>query len=434
MMRKFIYFFIPLFAILFITTGLYSQTVNARFSTSFYTWERYDSIGSESSTKHLRAYQNILLDVSQKKWSFNTNAQLEGDIMEKSGRGFAYRFYSLYIKGSNLFDVMDVKLGRQYVSAGVGRGYIDGAHLKLKLGKSKEYQLTAYGGGLSPLSYDFDYGEKYQLKDNISYGAMFQYYGVKDLMLGVSYYNKHRAVPNYYAPRLDSALFTKIVEIQTEPFADQLAGFDFSFFKPAYQAMGKVYYDVNLKKLFRADVNAGFNVAKNLRFNVGFLYREPQISYNTIFWVFQQKPLSEFEAGLDYTLLNKYNIYFKVSDVMYDNDNSAKFSFGFSHANYGLSFVKYTGYAGESDGAFGYFNYELLKSKFAVTTGLNYSNYSIKNYSEDKVSAFSGILGLVYRPVNHFTVDLQGQIITNKIYKTDTRILLGFNYWLFKKF
>ena len=58
-------------------------------------------------------------------------------MIKKVGRGFAYRFYNLYVKGSNLFGVLDVKLGRQNIFAGTGKGTLDGLNLKVKAGKTK---------------------------------------------------------------------------------------------------------------------------------------------------------------------------------------------------------------------------------------------------------------------------------------------------------
>ena len=114
--------------------------------------------------------------------------------------------------------------------------------------------------------------------------------------------------------------------------------------------------------------------------------------------------------------------------------NSLRLQAGISHPNYGLSYVKYTGYTGESDGATGYFYRELIKSKLSGTLSIGYSSYRLGEFTGDKVNAFSGMLGLTYRPMPQLSVDAQGQFINNRIYKTDARFLIGVNYWLFKKF
>lgn len=433
-MKKIIFYPVILVLPLFITLSSYSQNVSTRLSTYFYTWERYDSIllnGEYSSTNHLRGYQNFLLDITQGKWSFSTSVQTEEDIIEKSGRGFAYRFYNASIKGSNLFNFLDLKFGRQYISAGTGRGTLDGINLKLKLGKEKELHLTCYAGGLTPYTYDFDnYGVFFK---NFAFGGQLSYFGVKDLKLSASYFNKHRKPQSYTTIRVDSSFNRTEYIVDIDEFADQLGGLDFSYRKPKYGFFGKLYYDFNLKKLYRGEINGSINATDKLKFSLGYTYRQPQISYNSIFWVFNYRHYNELELGADYILSRNINIYAKAANVFYTDENSLRIQLGFSHPNFGLSIIKYTGYAGESEGAYGYFNYELLKSKLALTSGLSYSNYKIKNYSDEKENSLSGMLGFTYRPANRITIDVQGQLISNRIYKTDTRLLVGINYWLFSK-
>jgi len=431
-------YFTSFLLILFLLSASFirSQTINARFSTYFYTWKKLDSVstsGTETYTNHLKGYQNLLFDVSYKKWSFNSFVQTDEDVTNKIGRGFGYRLYNLYVKGTNLFDVLDLKLGRQFVAAGVYKGNTDGLYLKLKLGKNKEYQVVAYGGELTPLSYE---AEKYpKLKENYSFGGQFLYYGVKDLSLGLSYTMKHRKVDSYYALRLDSAFNTREVLIDLDSKADQLAGLDVNYsFMKKHNFYGKAYFDVNRMKVSRGEFNASIAANDKLRFSAGFIYREPQMSYNTIFWVFTHKQTQELEGGVDYLFPSGINVFGRVANVFYDGDNSLKLQFGVSNSWYSLSFVKYTGYSGESDGFNGFISHELVKSKLILSSNLNYSRYKIGSYATDKLNAFSGSLGFTYRPMPRVSVDAQGQFITNEIYKYDTRFLVGFNYWLFSKF
>jgi hypothetical protein len=92
------------------------------------------------------------------------------------------------------------------------------------------------------------------------------------------------------------------------------------------------------------------------------------------------------------------------------------------------------GYSGESDGVSGYAQREIIKGMLSGSASLSYSRYKLGDYEVDKVNSFSGILGVTYRPVPQFSVDAQGQFLINRIYKTDSRFLIGFSYWLFKRF
>jgi hypothetical protein len=425
-----------LICFLLLSSESFPQSMNLRFNAFIYSWERQDSFdlsGNSPTTFHMRSYQNLLFDLSKDKLSLNFNFQSEGDVVNPIGKGFNYRFYNLYVKGSNLFNALDFRLGRQYVFGGVGKGAIDGLQFKIKAGKFKEYQLSAFGGFLTPHEYDF---KSYPtLSENYLAGAQFSYYGIKDLFLGLSYMNKHKKPQPYTALRLDSIFNTQEVLIDIDSPAQQLTGLDFNYsLMNLHNIYGKIYYDINMKQLQRLELNGRVTVNNDLRLSAGYFYRQPLISYNTIFWVFQHKQNQEIEGSIDYTLSNGINIYGRAANVIYDNDNSFRLQLGFNQASYGLSFIKYFGYAGESDGVSGYYYRQIIPEILSGNINLDYSRYRLGDFDNERVDSFSGMLGITYRPLPQFSVDAQGQFINNRIYKFDTRFLFGINYWLFNKF
>ncbi len=432
-----------LVAAFLITGSLFAQTVNFRFNNYFYGWQRIDSLSNESSAKttHLRGYQNYLLEFNSGQWSFNTLAQTEEDVIKKVGRGFAYRFYNFYVKGSNLFGMLDVKLGRQNIFAGTGKGTLDGLNLKVKAGKNKEYQFSVYGGALAPYSYEFK--EYPDIKNNYHFGGMFSYYGVKDLTASLSYSNKKSTPESYTTFRADSVYNLVERTITFDGPAEQLAGIDVNYtYLLKHNFFAKAYFDINQKKLYRAEANVRVQINKDLRGFVEYVYREPHYSYNSIFWVFNYTKNQEISGGLDYTLKNGINIYGRAGVVLYEKDanstfdtktNSIKIQAGFTHPNYGLSFTRYMGYSGESDGVSAYFQKSVYKELVSASASVNYSNYKLGDYLVDKVNALSGQLGITYRPMPQLSIDIQGQYLINRIYKSDARCLVGFSYWLFKK-
>jgi hypothetical protein len=438
-MRKFILLTFVLFFALQLSG--FSQTLNLRFNNYFYTWKTLDEVpqlGTGASyTTHLKGYQNLAFDLNMGKWTVSSFIQTDEDVVKKIDRGFSYRFYDATIKGTNLFNALDLKLGRQYISAGSGKGTIEGLNFKLKFGKSKEYQITGYGGYLTPLAYDFK-GYNYKLKENFLTGGLFQYYGVKDLSVGLSYAMKQRALDPYYTLRADELFNTKTVYIETESKAEQYGGIDVAYrLLKKHNFYAKAYYDINRMKFQKGEFNANIAINDKLHFTAGYFYKVPQIAYNSIFWVFEQKKYQEIEGGLDYTtnfMGTNLNVYGRFGGVFYDASKSLKFQLGVSSPWYGIGITKYTGYAGESEGAFAYFNKEMIKSLLTLTSSLNYSRYNLGNENVNKTDVFGGMLGLTYRPSSRFTVDAQGQMMTNEIYKFDTRFMVGFNYWLFTKF
>ena len=421
--------------LILIANSAISQSLNFRFNNYFYTWQRIDSLSdnSDAKTTHMRGYQNFLVEYKNDKWSFNTLAQTEEDVFNRVGRGFGYRFYNAYIKGSNLFDMLDVKLGRQYIFAGTGKGAIDGMYLKLKAGEHKEYQFVLYGGALTPYTYEFsNYPE---VKNNYHFGGQFNYYGIRDLTASLSYSNKKTTPEPYTAQRLDSAYNLVERTIDLDGPAQQLLGLDLNYtYLGQHRFFGRFYYDALQNQVYRAEVNARVKLTDNVNAFSEYIYRNPYFSYNSIFWVFSYNQNQEISGGLDYTFENGINLFGKVGVVFYEDDNSTRLQLGVSHPNYGLSFIRYMGYAGESDGVTGYYQRKLFE-ELSASASLSYSRYRLGNiYDTDMVNSFSGMLGFTYRPMPQFSVDVQGQLLSNKIYQTDTRLLLGFSYWSFTKF
>jgi hypothetical protein len=165
----------------------------------------------------------------------------------------------------------------------------------------------------------------------------------------------------------------------------------------------------------------------------------------------------EVEGGVDYKLPKGYNLSASVSNVFYsaadaedgttnnvianDKNYALRITGGFSHPNYGLSYVKYTGFAGESDGVNGYYSREILKDMLSTTVSLGYSSYRLGEFTTaadgstiSKLNQLAASLGFSCRPTPQISIDVQGQFAKNQIYKSDVRFLIGFNYWLFKKF
>lgn len=414
-----------------------AQSLNFRFNNYFYSWQRIDSLSDAETAKttHIRGYQNYLLEVNSGKWSLNTLAQTEEDVLNKvDSKGFNYRFYNLYLKGSNLYNMLDVKIGRQNLFAGAGTGTMDGLYLKLKTGKNKEYQFALYGGTPAPYSYEF---ENYSdLSKNYQFGGQFTYYGVKDLMASVSYLNRKRTPQSYTAVRLDSAFNTTIRELSFDGPAEQLAGFDFNYVFPAkHNVFAKAYYDIEFKKLYKAEVNLKLALSDAARVFGEYIYREPHYTYNSIFWVFNYTSYQELSGGFDYTLDNGINIYGKTGLVQYSNDNSVKIDVGFSHPNYGFTYSRYFGYAGESDGVSGYYQRNFNDNLFSASASISYSRYRLGNaYDTDKINSLNWMLGLTYRPIPQISIDAQEQVLINRIHEFDIRGLIGFSYWMFKKF
>jgi hypothetical protein len=73
-----------------------------------------------------------------------------------------------------------------------------------------------------------------------------------------------------------------------------------------------------------------------------------------------------------------------------------------------------------------------MENKLSTSLSVSYSRYQLGEFEYDKVNSLSGALGFTFRPMPRVSIDAQGQILINRIYKTDARVLVGLSYWLFK--
>ncbi|MBV6478843.1 MAG: hypothetical protein HGGPFJEG_01600 [Ignavibacteria bacterium] len=428
-MKRIIY---SLLILISLSDVLYSQSINFRVSSYFYSWERADSIYTSSKTSHLKGYQNLLLEATHNKWSLHSLLQTEEDIVNKSGDGFNFRIYNLYLKGSNLLNLFDLKLGRQYVFAGTGNSAIDGIHIKLKAGKSKQYQFTGYAGALTALDYEV---KKYpELNKNFAFGALFSYYGIRGMNAALSYFKRNKQMESYSALRLDSLFVTQTVEVDRDFRQDQLAGLEVNYtLQNHLNAYLKTYYDLNSGNLYRCELNGRYKI-DNMDFSLSYTYRQPYIRYNSIFWVFPYEENHELEAGFDYIFKSGLNLFCKITDNIFTEDNSLRLQLGVSHMNYGISYTNQSGYGGSANGINAYYYKEIIRTLLSGNVSVNYYNYGMGKYYKERFDAFSGMLGVTLRPFPNLSFDAQGQIVTNKISKYDMRMLFGINYWLFEKF
>ena len=408
----------------------HSQSLNLNFNHFFYSWERADSIGGEMKS-HIRGYQNLSADINKGQWGFSSWMQTGEDFTNRIGRGFDFSLYNAYIKGTNLFNLLDLKLGRQLVFSGVGRGPLDGISMKLKAGKSDEYQLSVYGGYNTPGDYSFNnYGS---LNKNFLAGARLSYYGNQGIVAGVSFMEKQESKPGYTATRLDSAFNTSEFRFETDSKQLTLGGVDFSYnYRGIFETFGKLYYDFSRELVYKGELNASYSIG-TARVSASYLYREPLINYNSIFWTFDHDSYQEVEGAVSYSLDNGYLIFAKAANLLYEDDNSLRYQFGISAANFGLSCIGYSGYAGSSIGFSANGSMQIIKEALSASGSVNYSNYRIGNIEEEKSNALAILAGFDYTPAKMLTLTLQGQLAANMNYRYDSRILLGFNYRLFSK-
>ncbi len=420
-MKKFL-IVIPLFIA---STPLFSQLFQARFVTSALAWARQDTVGT--STAHLFGTQTLQFSLAGKNLSLHTYLQGFNDFGGELKNDPQYRLYNLYLKASNLFDMVDVSVGRQTVFAGVGVGGMDGGLVSVKAFDSKLRVNGYYGLLPAPQQKAELIGDK---KNNFMTGGQVIVSPLDFAQLSVSYARKNVRQDTYNAIRRDSLFNPVTIEIKPSASEEEYLSGDLNL---EYGEMASGYfrydYDMNFEKTSRAQFFSRVKILDDLGITGEYLYREPRLSYNSIFSVFAYNTLSEYELGFEYVFEKPWQVFGKFGYVSYGDESSNRMTVGINGSYGSVSVTQNLGYGGELSAASLTCSYPMFERVLTPTILVSFAQYKLsENGSLDNALAIA--LGAVYRPLAMLSLDTQVQWIQNKIYKNDVRLFLRFSYAL----
>ena len=408
--------------ITFLSVSVLAQSINGRFTSSLYSFERYDTVNV--SNTYARNYEMLNLNINQGNYSLRSYLNFETDISNDIKNDPRFRVYNLYFEARKIFDVATLKIGRQPLFNSVAGGIYDGVNLDIKKG---DYKITGYYGGNVPayqkLKLTDDWSNDYILGGKLTTTAL------ADFQISLGYINKNFKAQEYYASRLDADLnpITVLIRNNSNQYKFATGEIDYNF-KDALSINTCLDYDLNFEEVSKVEFFGNYEKISNLRLNLYYNYREPRIRYNSIFSVFDFGNTQEVEAGADYILNSAFTISGKVGDVIYKDESSQRATLALS-TNYGsLSYRKTFGYAGELDAVSVYSAYSFWEGLLTPSIGLSYTTYKL-NDDGPKNNLTTLLAGCNYRPWTLLSFDLQGQFLNNKIYKEDFRLFFKINYW-----
>jgi hypothetical protein len=405
-----------------LTGSLHAQTINGRLVTSAYGWERQDVNGT--STSQLRAYENIQLNVGTSDVSFHTYLQGSTDFSNEMHDDPALRLFNAYLRVKNVFDMVDVKVGRQPVFAGVSYGTIDGASLNIR--PTDGVEIVAYGGGLAPVAQKPDFFQN--LDENWQIGGQLLLYLIEDTKIGLSYMNRHREADLFWTWRPDEQMNLTPTLMDYGSRANQYGSVNVAHSSGRMWLYGRFDYDFNFERTSRAEVAATYQAMPTLGLSLNLAHREPVLAYNSYFALLEASANQEASLGVDYRVHPRLTLLGRVSTVMYEDENAMRVSLGAANKYASIMYTKDVSYDGDLDGFNLQFTYPLMQGMLVPHVGAVYSSYALGE-NLDKTSTWVGVLGATVRPVKTLSIDVQGQYMTNKIYASDMRAFARVSYW-----
>ncbi|MCW8805234.1 MAG: hypothetical protein OQK56_02140 [Ignavibacteriaceae bacterium] len=400
----------------------YSQSFNGRFSSSIYTFERQDTIGTAYT--QARTFQMLTFNFGKDNIWLRSSFNLEYDVANTLIDDPRFRTYNLYVDVQNLWNVVSLQLGRQPLYSSIAGGVFDGATLGLNY---KGYKLLGYYGANVPPYQSREVADF--SSDNFVAGGEFSVYALMDWRFTAKYINKNFPSQSYQAIRLDPELNPINVLIENESNQYEYLSGEVSYYKKKlYNLNARYSYDLNYNTTSRVELSGRYEEIKNLGLSLYYNYQEPMVRYNSIFSVFNFANTWEIEAGADYLIDNKYTIIGKFANVTYLDETSQRVTLGLNSPYGNLTIRKNFGFAGELDAISFYTAFAILEGLITPSVGFSYSFYKLS--PDDKYSEVTSLLGgFNYRPLRMLSFDLQGQYLYNNIYQNDWRLFFKINYW-----
>lgn len=423
-------YFYALVGFLFLISPATAQLFHARLVTSGFAWQRQDTVGQSSN--HFYGHQTIQFSLAGKHLSLHGYVQGFNDLAGPVKYDPQFRLYNFYLKASNLADMVDVSVGRQTVFAGVGVGSMDGGLATVKLWDAR-LRLTGYYGILPPPKQKVEMiGDK---KNNFMTGGQIVVNPIDEAKVSVSYLRRNMLPEAYSAIRRDSLFNPYRIEIRPSASAEEYLSGDVDLeYGGMISGYARYDYDMKFEKTSRLQLFTRIKVMEQFGVTGEYIYREPRLSYNSIFSVFAYNTLNEYEVGLEYAFTKPWTmigqVFAKYGSVSYgDDETSQRLTLGASGQYGALSLTRNLGYAGELSGASLSAGYPLFERTLTPTLLLSYAQYKLSENAELE-NALSVAVGAVYRPWSTLSLDAQLQWIQNKIYQNDVRLFLRASYVL----
>lgn len=408
---------------------LWSQSFNARFTTSFYSWERH--LLEQVSETHVWLYQTMQITVGQlfdNRLSFRLYGQASQDVAASAEDDPMSRLYNGYLQWRQPGGVLrSVKLGRQRIYSGVAYGTIDGVDLTLGIGD--RIKVGGFVGMLVPFSNDIEVGA---WDDSRTYGVRLGADDILGTKLLLSYMQRHRR-PDSYISELKQQLTGGSGLITFESRAQRLVGIDLTRrFGRRVDAYGRLDYDLLQEHVRRAHLELKVAATQKVDLSAHVFHRAPLLDENSIFWVFGDATTQDVGLRGSYQFRTGWFATGDVAFTQYDGDETVRFSFGLRHPYGSLGYNFRSGYGGKNNGVYASLSYPLTP-QIGLLAATGFSRYSLFSEDADLNTSLTGSAGINYRPTRQFALDVMAQGLRNRFYDGDLRVFVRASYWVFTR-
>lgn len=418
-----IHAFLSLILVLCLPPGIFAVGVAGRFTTAAYTYER--EIPDSLNTGAIRFFQTgslTLTGLGSPRASLQTSLRTSLDLIHRAENDPSTRVYSAFWRWAG--ESVTFTGGRQFISAGVGVGTVDGMRIAVRF---KDYlRLDFYGGTLAPLGRSRVFNA---WDDGHMAGIHLVSKKMAGTTLGASFFRRTRRVEPYWS-RLgagypDSVWVDRVVlngsyEVRPNALDQEMAGLDIEKTVGPSSLYG--WLDLGLAgpvRVRRGEVEYRFSAVRSTAF-ISYLFRSPWASANSIFSIFTQRPSHEVTGRGEVRISLAWGLSGDVSALSFAGRAGFRAGGGITLANGYLGYTLRRGYGGTSDGI-GLEIRPRLGGKVWMDVGGHVESFRYEEGPGARSRVLSGTLGVNFRPTKHLSLSVEGQGLSQNL-RTPTRL------------
>jgi hypothetical protein len=386
---------------LFASSAAWSAEIHGRSSTQF-TW--FNDIYTDQKQAEFGEYLRLSITKIDKdnKLSFQGYGRLTQDV--QNGQGLNGRLYYLYGDYSNLFDKVDIRLGRQFVNYAAGSAIIDGGKIDLKnIGPI----AWSFMGGRN-VFFDLD-GEATRSHD-FAWGVAVNLYGFRNTDAELSYFMK-----------LDQDGIAR----------DQLGGSFKHYLLNSLKVYGNARYDLPSETFSEVLAGVKYFPRADLVLTGEWYQSYPTFDNTSIYSVFAVSRYQEGVFKVDYSINDRISLNAGYSRQDYDGANADVFEVGcrirpIENLSLALNYDHRNGYGGDLDGGMVDVYYDLTK-KLELAGGFHYDVYERDRVTGNE-TARKYWLGSKYKINDIMSASVRVEDNVNERYSEDWTGRAAFNY------
>jgi hypothetical protein len=399
---------IPLYVIISVLVFAQPVVSQTRFDfgvwTEFYTYKV--PLPNDDDQTQIRSLQGMRFRVGDAfvpGLNFFFRGRVASDLSNKFVTDPDFRIFGAYLEYLKK-DLVTIRAGRQFVSAGIGGFTMDGGRLDLSYkGKAT---LTGFAGATpGPTFYDYDRASRRDERG--AFGGRFVYGGLKGLRPAISFLQRN---------------VNENVDTRT-------GGFDYNLKLNRYYENARLDYDMLQKRVAMAVTRTGLVCNKGHRLEFEYMYRRPILGLSSFFSSFRSEPFHQIRLTPIFRANENIYLQGSLAHTIFEDDYNTRVAAGGSYKGQTVGVVFSTGYAGTQLGAYGFLSHNLNDDLRAFLSADMY-NYKLDTEEDDTDPSVATAFGATFNFLQHLTSRAELQFLSNRDFKYDTRfyIRLGYNF------